>query len=61
MIVKKREGFSLDGWTLKELMPLSSSETIANLQLVFSVITGYNGGDRDNFNGENLEIDSKSL
>ena len=42
-------------------MPLSSSETIANLQLVFSVITGYNGGDRDNFNGENLEIDSKSL
>ena len=59
MIVKKREGFSLDGWTLKEL--ISSSETIANLQFVFSVITGYNGGDQDNFNGENLEIDSKSL
>ena len=42
-------------------MPLSSSETIANVRLVFSVITGYNGGDQDNFNGENLEIDSKSL
>ena len=30
-------------------------------QLIPSAFAGYNGGDQENFDDENLEIDSKSL